>query len=133
MQPARATVPDSIVPSGGYRLDTELGIALKQADDLVRAQEFGKAHLAYKKAMLKAEEAGDEAMAALFHERAAMAVSAVGEAAKLQKKITAAGAAANAAHPATLLIPYADRGWKGVDSRCGTSRTFPNISLEAAK
>ncbi len=105
LQTARATTPDPLIPAGGYKLDTELGIALKQADDLMRAQEFGQANMFYKKAMAKAESAGDEAMAALFHERTAISEFAAGEAAKLRKQMSSAGAAANAAHPATAPIP----------------------------
>jgi len=31
-----------------------------------------------------------------------------------------------------LATPYGLRGWNGVVSRCGISRTLPNISLDDA-
>ena len=103
MNAAKLTVPDPIVPAGGYDLKSKLGIGLKQADDLIRAKDFRGAHTAYKKAVLEAEAAGNEAMAVLFHERAALALNAAAAAAKLEKAAVA-GASANAAHPACAEI-----------------------------
>lgn len=103
MNAAKLTVPDPVIPAGGYDLNSKLGIGLKQADDLVRAKNFREAYVAYKKGVVEAEAAGEEAMAALFHERAALALNAAAAAAKLEKAAVV-GAAANAAHPACAEI-----------------------------